>query len=92
MAMKPERAKPILIQLFIATDEDSCTAVKHYLETWLEGQDDTVSLEIIPILENPARLVQAGINYTPALVINGEVVSQGCAIDEVDALLKGISK
>lgn len=84
-------ANPIEIQLFISTDDENCTAVKDYLETWFLDQSDNISLEIIPILEYPVRLIQAGINYTPALIINGKIISQNCSLGVAKTFLDSIS-
>lgn len=83
--------QPTTIQLFISTDDEACTAVKDYLETWVKQQVEA-SLEVISILDNPQQLIRAGINHTPALVVNGEVVSQQCSVEEVKALLGNTSE
>lgn len=75
------------IKLFIATDDAACTRVKDYLEAWIVDRED-VTLEIVPVLENPVQLIQLGINYTPALVVNGMVISQRCSVDEVQEWLR----
>lgn len=89
--MSTGQAKSIAMQLFTSTNNDDCTAVKDYVKTWLLSQDDNISLEIIPILEHPVRVIQAGINYTPALIVNGTVVSQNCSLEAVKAFLDSIS-
>ena len=70
------------IKLFISTDDAACAHVRDYLETWIVGREDA-TLEIVPVLENPVELIQLGINYTPALVVNGMVISQRCSVEEV---------
>ncbi|MBZ0275364.1 MAG: hypothetical protein K8I60_04435 [Anaerolineae bacterium] len=79
------------VQLFISTDDAACTAVQDYLEAWVQ-EHNTVSLEVIPILDDPEQLVRIGINYTPALVVKGKLISHRCSVDDVKAYLESLAE
>ena len=84
--MASKHPQPISIQVFISTDDEACTDVKDFMESWIKDHDG-IQLEFIPILENPIRLIRLGITHTPAIVVDNKVMVQECSVNEVRALL-----
>jgi len=86
MSMQSSDQPVTHMQLFIANEDEHCTAVQNYLVAWVQKRKD-VTLQIIPILDDPIKLIRLEINYTPALVVNNKLITQNCSVDEVKAFL-----
>lgn len=63
------------VQLFISTECERCDVFAKYLQQW-SVQHPTVQVEILPVLEHPIDVVRHQIFYTPALVIDGQLIRE----------------
>ena len=72
--------------LFVCSACQLCAQAASYCREWVGDLPD-VSLEIIRIRQRPAQFVRLGLMYTPALVIDGQVVAQNVSVDRLADLL-----
>lgn len=76
------------IRLFISTDCETCKQIIDYVQAWAQ-QHPTVQIDILSVLEHPVEVVRHQIFYTPALVIDGQTVSeQNLTVDRIAEILR----
>jgi hypothetical protein len=73
------------IHLFVSKDDPICDEVAESLLAWGQGRTDCV-IEVIPALSEPEEVVRLQIFYTPALVMDGQLIAGG--INSIDDLAR----
>ncbi len=63
------------IQFFVSSECETCEQVETFLQGWTNDHPPT-TLAIMPVLEYPEEVVRLQIFYTPAVVVNGKVLSE----------------
>ena len=77
------------VKLFVSSDCELCDQAEDYLQQWSENKPE-VKTETVSVLQSPEEVVRLQIFYTPALVIDGEViVKQNLSVTEIEELLAG---
>jgi hypothetical protein len=74
------------VELFVCSGCDACNQATTFMKGWTYGRQD-VDLKIVPILSEPERAVRLGINHTPALVSDGELLAQNLSVEVLAHLL-----
>jgi hypothetical protein len=64
------------ISLFISKDDPISEEVAESLLAWGKGRADC-AIEVIPVLSQPEEVVRLQIFYTPALVMDGQLIAGG---------------
>ena len=75
------------IQLFVSSEDEQEAQFGAFLREWTTSHP-TVRTEIVPILRQPEKVVRLQIKFTPALVVDGAVVAQGFALDQLQPILE----
>lgn len=77
------------VKLFVSSECEICEQAAALLRQWSKNHLE-VKTETISVLSAPEEVVRLQIFYTPALVIDNEViVKQDLSIEEIAALLPG---
>ena len=77
------------VRLFVSSDCEVCDQAEGYLQQWSENHPE-IKTEIISVLHEPEEVVRLQIFYTPALVIDSEViVKQDLSVEQIAELLPG---
>ena len=74
------------LTLYVCSGCEGCGQAAAYLLGWTSGRED-VQLEIVSIADLPEQVVRLGINHTPALVIDDELLAQEVSVDSLTELL-----
>jgi len=78
---------PIHIHLFIRSDSPECERATALMRKWAAARSNAV-FSAVPVLEEPKQVVRLGIAYTPALVVNGELIAQDRSPAELMEILE----
>jgi predicted thioredoxin/glutaredoxin len=75
------------VRLFVSSDCELCDQASAFLEQWSENHLE-VKTEIVSVLSAPEEVVRLQIFYTPALIVDGEViVKQELSVEQIAELL-----
>lgn len=76
------------VKLFVSSECDVCDRAVAFLQQWSRNHSE-VKTEIVSVLSAPEDVVRLQIFYTPALVIDGEViVKQDLSVERIAELLQ----
>jgi len=68
------------VTLYVCSGCEACYQTATFLRGWAKGCPN-VTLEIVPVLQQPEQIVRLGISHTPALVVDGELLAQNLSVD-----------
>jgi hypothetical protein len=71
-----EKNQRHFIHLFVSKDDPICDEVAESLLAWGKERTDCV-IEVISVLSQPEEVVRLQIFYTPALVMDGQLIAGG---------------
>lgn len=75
------------VRLFISSDCENCDQAEGYFHQWAANHPH-IKTEVISVLQAPEEVVRLQIFYTPALVIDNQViVRQDLSVEEFVELL-----
>lgn len=75
------------INLFVSSNCEACDRATAYIQQWSKNHSE-VKTETVSVFSVPEEVVRLQIFYTPALVIDGEViVEQDLSIEQIAELL-----
>ena len=76
------------VKLFVSSECEECDRAADFLQQWSRNHSE-VKTEIVSVLSVPEDVVRLQIFYTPALVIDGEViVKQDLSVERIAELLQ----
>ena len=64
---------PEQVRLFVSSDCEVCKQAEKFIRAWSETHSD-VNVEIVPVLSVLEEVVRRQISYTPALIIDDQVI------------------
>jgi len=70
------------VTLYVCSGCEACYQAATFLREWAKGCPH-VTLEIVPVLQQPEQIVRLGISHTPALVVDGELLAQNPTVDRL---------
>ena len=77
------------VRLFVSSDCENCDQAEGYFHQWAADHPH-IKTEVISVLQAPEEVVRLQIFYTPALVIDNQViVRHNLLVEQIAELLPG---